>query len=168
MVKNGLYVVMGVAGSGKSVIGAAFAHALEVEFVEGDDFHSARNIERMSAGIPLTDDDRADWLHALAFRLRVSHNADDGVVIACSALKRSYRDVLRGGASEVRFVFLDGSRELIAQRLADRGGHFMRPAMLASQFEILEPPAADENAWVCDIRKSPPEIVADLLARATR
>lgn len=125
MVKNGLYVVMGVAGSGKSVIGAAFAHALDVEFVEGDDFHSARNIERMSAGIPLTDDDRADWLHALAFRLRVSHNADDGVVIACSALKRSYRDVLRGGASEVRFVFLDGSRELIAQRLADRGGHFL-------------------------------------------
>ena len=168
MVKNGLYVVMGVAGSGKSVIGAAFAHALDVEFVEGDDFHSARNIERMSAGIPLTDDDRADWLHALAFRLRVSHNADDGVVIACSALKRSYRDVLRGGAADTRFVFLDGSRELIAQRLADRGGHFMRPAMLDSQFEILEPPAADEKAWVCDIRKSPREIVADLVARASR
>ena len=165
MVKNGLYVVMGVAGSGKSVIGAAFAHALDVEFVEGDDFHSARNIERMSAGIPLTDDDRADWLHALAFRLRVSHNADDGVVIACSALKRAYRDVLRGGAGDVRFVFLDGPRELIAERLADRGGHFMRPALLDSQFEILEPPAADENAWVCDIRKSPQEIVADLVAR---
>ena len=159
---------MGVAGSGKSVIGAAFAHALDVEFVEGDDFHSARNIERMSAGIPLTDDDRADWLHALAFRLRVSHNAGDGVVIACSALKRSYRDVLREGAADVRFVFLDGPRELITERLADRGGHFMRPAMLDSQFAILEPPAADENAWVCDIRNSAQEIVADLVARATR
>jgi gluconokinase len=167
-VNKGLYVVMGVAGSGKSLIGAAFARALDVEFVEGDDFHSAQNIERMSAGIPLTDEDRADWLRALAFRLRVNKSARTGLVIACSALKRSYRDVLRGGASDVRFIFLSGPRELIAQRLADRGGHFMRPAMLDSQLEILEEPGADEDVWVCDIRKSPQEIVADLVARATR
>lgn len=167
MVKNDLYVVMGVAGSGKSLIGSQFARALDVEFVEGDDFHSAQNIERMAAGIPLTDEDRADWLRALAFRLRVTKNAGAGVVIACSALKRAYRDVLRAGASDVRFIFLEGPRELIAKRLADRGGHFMRPAMLDSQFEILEEPDAEEDAWVCDIRKSPREIVEDLVARAT-
>jgi len=158
---------MGVAGSGKSVIGAAFAHALDVEFVEGDDFHSARNIERMSAGIPLTDDDRADWLHALAFRLRVSHNADDGVVIACSALKRSYRDILRAGAPDTRFIFLNGPRKLIAKRLAERPGHFMRAAMLDSQFATLEEPSDDENPWVCDIRRPPDEIVKDLFTRAS-
>ena len=162
-----MYVVMGVAGSGKSVIGAAFAHALDVEFVEGDDFHSARNIERMSAGIPLTDDDRADWLHALAFRLRVSHNADDGVVIACSALKRSYRDILRAGAPDTRFIFLNGPRKLIAKRLAERPGHFMRAAMLDSQFATLEEPSDDENPWVCDIRRPPDEIVKDLFTRAS-
>ena len=168
MVENGLYVVMGVAGAGKSVIGSEFARAIDVDFVEGDDFHSATNVARMSAGIPLADDDRADWLRALAFRLRVTKNAGTGVVIACSALKRSYRDVLRGGAADLQLIFLKGPRELIAQRLAERGGHFMPASLLDSQVAILEEPSADENAWVCDISQPTAQIVADLVARASQ
>lgn len=168
MVKNGLYVVMGVAGSGKSLIGSQFARALDIEFVEGDDFHSTRNIERMSAGIPLTDEDRADWLSALAFRLRVTKNAGTGVVIACSALKRAYRDVLRGGAEDVRFIFLKGPPDVIAQRLANRPDHYMRASMLDSQLAILEEPSSGENAWVCDITQTPQQIVDDLVSRASK
>ena len=168
MVKSGLYVVMGVAGSGKSLIGSALAHALDLEFVEGDEFHSPQSIDKMSAGIALTDADRADWLRALAFRLRVHHDAGTGLVVACSALKRSYRDVLRVGASDVRFVFLAGPRELIAQRLSDRGRHFMPASLLDSQFATLEDPSPDENAWVVDIAKTPAEIVTDLVARASQ
>ena len=167
MVENGLYVVMGVAGSGKSLIGSQFARALDLEFVEGDDFHSARNIERMAAGIPLTDEDRADWLSALAFRLRVTKNAGTGVVIACSALKRSYRDTLRAGAATVRFIFLKGPPDVIAQRLANRAGHYMAASMLDSQLAILEEPSPDESAWVCDITQTPQQIVDDLVSRAS-
>jgi gluconokinase len=162
-VHNGLYAVMGVAGSGKSLIGAALAHALEIEFVEGDDFHSARNITRMASGIPLTDVDRADWLNALAKRISGARKAGNGLVVACSALKRSYRDILRRDSPELRFIFLNGSRELIATRLAGRGGHFMPPTLLDSQFATLEVPSADERAWVCDIDNSPDSIVANLV-----
>jgi len=165
-VNKGLYVMMGVAGSGKSLIGAALAHALDVEFVEGDEFHSEHNIDKMSRGIPLTDADRAEWLGALAFRLRVNRRAGTGIVIACSALKRSYRDVLRGGTKDVHFIFLTGPRDLIAQRLAARGGHFMPASLLDSQLATLEAPAPDENAWVCDITKPPAEIITDLVKSA--
>jgi gluconokinase len=166
-VNKGLYVVMGVAGSGKSRIGSSLALALGVEFLEGDDFHTAQSIEKMSAGIPLTDEDRAGWLQTLALRLRTAAETGNGAVIACSALKRSYRDVLRAGAPDARFIFLDGPRDLIAQRLEGRGGHFMRATMLDSQFGALETPAPDENAWVYDIRSSPDEIVKDIVARAS-
>ncbi|MEA2705240.1 MAG: gluconokinase, partial [Gemmatimonadaceae bacterium] len=118
---------MGVAGSGKSVIGAALADALGIEFVEGDQYHSAENVQRMSQGIPLTDDDRALWLLSLAARIREARQAGAGVVISCSALKRAYRDTLRVEASDLRFVFLKGERALIAERLATRRGHFMPP-----------------------------------------
>jgi gluconokinase len=121
----------------------------------------------MSAGIPLTDDDRAGWLQTLALRLRTAAETGSGVVIACSALKRSYRETLRAGAPDTVFVFLDGPRDLIARRLADRGGHFMRPLMLDSQFAALEEPEPDENVWVCDVHSSPEEIVGDLAARAS-
>lgn len=167
MVKNGLYVVMGVAGSGKTLIGAALAHALDVEFVDGDDFHSPENIRKMAAGIPLSDDDRSGWLNALASRLRDAENAGKGVVIACSALKRAYRDVLRGGAGDVRFIYLKGSRELIGRRLASRGGHFMHASMLDSQLAVLEEPTPDEKAWVVDITQSPEQIVANLVTRTS-
>ena len=165
---KGLYVVMGVAGSGKSLIGAALAHTLDVGFVDGDDFHSAENVRKMTAGIPLTDDDRAAWLRSLAFRLRRAKDEGSGLVVACSALKRSYRDILRSELSDVRFVFLKGSRDLLAERLAKRGGHFMPASLLDSQLVTLEEPAPDENAWVVDITKSPAEIVKDLAAHASQ
>jgi gluconokinase len=166
-VSNRLFVVMGVAGSGKSLIGAALAHALGTEFVEGDAYHSAENVERMSRGVPLTDDDRARWLHALAARIREAKEDGAGLVLSCSALKRSYRDILRAGASDLRFVFLRGERALIAERLAGRRGHFMPPSLLESQFAALEEPSPDERAWVCDIRKSPDDLVAALAANAS-
>jgi gluconokinase len=164
-VKNGLYVVMGVAGSGKSVIGATLARSLNVAFIEGDDLHSAANVARMASGIPLTDDDRRDWLAALAEQIRQAKNAGVGLVVTCSALRRSYRDVLRGAASDVRFIFLDGPRALIAQRLQNRIGHYMPPSLLDSQFATLEVPMADERVWKFAIASSPEQIVAEILAR---
>ena len=166
-VNKGLYVVMGVSGSGKSLIGAAFANALGVDFVEGDQYHPAENVERMAAGVPLTDENRAGWLRALAARIREAKDAGTGLVMACSALKRSYRDILRAEAPELQFVFLQGPRPLIADRLAGRRGHFMPPSLLESQFATLEEPSPDEDAWVCDINQSPEDIVATLVARAS-
>jgi len=168
MPSSEVYVLMGVAGSGKSLIGAALAKALGVDFVEGDHYHPPQNVQRMSAGIPLTDEDRAQWLRALALRIREAKNARTGLVVSCSALKRAYRDVLRAQARDVRFVFLKGERALIAERLAGRRGHFMPPSLLDSQFAALEEPAPDENVWVCDIRQSPEDIVAIVVARASK
>ena len=158
-----LYVVMGVSGSGKSVIGSRLARALGLEFVEGDSYHSSENVARMSAGIPLTDADRQAWLAAIAARLDAARRAGVGLVVSCSALKRSYRDVLRAGRADIQFVCLQGDRALIDQRLADRRGHFMPSSLLDSQFAILEPPSADEDAWVCDISQPPDVIVAHLV-----
>jgi gluconokinase len=158
---------MGVAGSGKSVIGAALADALGLAFVEGDRYHSAENVRRMAMGIPLTDEDRAEWLRSLAELIREAKDAEAGLVMTCSALKRSYRDMLRAAAPEVRFVFLRGPQPLVAERLEGRRGHFMHPSLLASQFAALEEPAPDEDAWVCDIGQSPEEIVAALVERAS-
>lgn len=158
-------VVMGVAGAGKSLIGEALARALDVEFVEGDTFHSAENVSRMAAGVPLTDELRAGWLRLLADRLAAAHRNGTSLVITCSALKRSYRDLLRAGAPDVRFVFLKGERDLIAQRLTARRGHFMPPSLLDSQFATLEEPAPDERPLTFDIAESPRDIVASLLAR---
>lgn len=163
-----LYVVMGVTGSGKSTVGAAFAHALGVEFVEGDDFHPSANVRRMASGIPLTDDDRAGWLAALASRIRDANDAGKGLVLTCSALKRSYRNVLRSAAPDLQFVFLKASRELLANRLSVRTGHFMPASLLDSQLSTLEEPAFDEHAWVCDMDASPEKIVADLNARVSK
>lgn len=158
---------MGVSGSGKSLIGAAFAHALGIDFVEGDDYHSVENVQRMSSGIPLTDDNRAQWLRSLAGRLREAKGAGTGLVMTCSALKKSYRDVLRSGANEVQLVFLRGPRELLVERLALRRGHFMPPSLLDSQLATLEEPEPDERAWVCDISDTPRQLVATLVALAS-
>ena len=164
---TGLYVIMGVSGSGKTLIGALLARALDVEFLAGDDLHPADNVKRMAAGIPLTDEDRRGWLTRIAERLRDAKRAGLGLVVSCSALKRIYRDLLRSaGVSDVRFVYLAGSRQLLAERLANRRGHFMPAALLESQLAILEAPSPDEHAWVCDIRKTPDAIVADLVKRA--
>lgn len=158
---------MGVSGSGKSTIGAALAQALGVPFIEGDEYHPPENVERMALGVPLTDDDRWPWLRALAAHIREAKDAGTGLVMSCSALKRSYRDILRAAANDVRLIYLKGERVLIAERLPARRGHFMPPALMDSQFATLEEPTPDEHAWVCDITKSPQEIVADLVARAS-
>jgi gluconokinase len=164
---TGLYVIMGVSGSGKSLIGAMLATALDIAFVEGDGLHPADNVKRMAEGIALTDDNRRSWLTQIAERLRDAKRAGTGLVVSCSALKRIYRDLLRAvGAADVRFVFLTGSRALLAERMASRRGHFMPASLLDSQLEILEPPSPDEHAWVCDIRETPDAIVADLVRRA--
>lgn len=160
-----IYVVMGISGSGKTIIGSALARALDIDFVEGDDYHPAENVQRMSQAIPLTDDDRIAWLRALAAKIRQAEAAGIGLVMTCSALKRAYRDVLRG-AGEVQLIFLRGPRALIAERLANRRGHFMPPALLDSQFAILEEPSDDEQPWVCDITQSPEDLVAALVSRA--
>ena len=164
---TGLYVIMGVSGSGKTTIGAHLARELDIEFVEGDGLHPAENVKRMAAGIPLTDDDRHGWLLAIADRLREAKRAGVGLVVSCSALKRGYRDLLRSvGDADVRFVYLAGRRALLAERLAKRRGHFMPPSLLESQLAILEEPAPDERALVCDIRDTPDTIVADLVGRS--
>ena len=166
-VHTGLYVIMGVSGSGKSLIGALLARALEIEFVEGDGLHPPENVQRMAAGIPLTDDDRHGWLIAIAARLREAKRAGAGLVISCSALKRRYRDLLRSvGDANARFVYLAGSRALLAERLAQRRAHYMPASLLESQLAILEEPSPDEHAWVCDISGTPDAIVADLVGRA--
>lgn len=159
---------MGVCGAGKSVIGAKLARELGVEFVEGDDLHPPENVRRMAAGIPLTDDDRHGWLLAIATRLREAKRAGVGLVASCSALRRRYRDLLRSaGDPGVRFIFLAGTRELLAERMTSRRGHFMPASLLESQLATLEEPTPDERAWVCDISQAPDAIVADLVTRAT-
>src|ERR1700704_6363394 len=130
-VHTGLYVIMGVSGSGKSLIGAMLARALDIQFVEGDDLHPPDNVKRMAAGIPLTDDNRRGWLVAIADRLREAKRPKVGLVVSCSAPKRIYRDLLRSvGATDLRFVYLAGSQELLAERMANRRGHFMPLSLL--------------------------------------
>jgi gluconokinase len=158
-------VVMGVSGCGKSTVGRALAAALGVDFVEGDEWHPPRNVALMAAGTPLTDDDRREWLHALAGRLGAAHAAGHGLVLSCSALRRGYRDLLRAGAPGLRFVFLHGSPALLAERLHARAGHYMPPSLLRSQLDTLEAPAADEAAISLDISQPPAQLVAEALRR---
>ncbi len=160
------YVIMGVSGSGKTTIGAMLARALDIEFVDGDDLHPPENVQRMAAGIALTDDDRGPWLLAIAARLRAAQRAAAGLVVACSALKRGYRDVLRReGDADVRFVFLKGRRAILEKRMTARRGHYMPTTLLDSQLAALEEPSSEEQAWVCDIDRAPDAIVADLMTR---
>ncbi len=156
-------VVMGAAGAGKTRIGSALAEALGVPFVEGDTFHPAENIALMAAGIPLTDENRRGWLIALAQELRAAREVPTGVVLACSALKRRYRDVLRAGDDTVRFIFLSTDAAVLRERLATRSGHYMPPSLIDSQLEALEPPHADERAWTFDAREAPDMIVASVV-----
>jgi gluconokinase len=166
-VHTGLYVVMGASASGKTTIGAQLARALDVSFVDGDDLHPPENVRKMATGTPLTDDDRRGWLLALAARLRDARGRGVGLVVASSALKRKYRDLLRDeGAADVQFIYLKGTREILAQRIGNRAGHFMPASLLDSQLETLEEPSAEEHAWVCDVHNTPDQIVADLVARA--
>jgi gluconokinase len=157
-------VVMGVSGAGKTTIGTDLAERLGVEYAEADRFHPARNIEKMSAGIPLTDDDRLPWLEALAGWIR--EHAGSGGVISSSALKRRYRDILRGGG-DVWFLHLDGRRDLIAERLAARKGHFMPASLLDSQLADLEPLRPGEHGVTVDASRPPDELVDQAVAAFT-
>jgi gluconokinase len=136
---------MGVSGSGKSTIGETLAGRLGWRFEDGDRFHPASNVAKMSAGQPLTDDDRRPWLQSIADEIDRVCAAGQRLVVACSALKRAYREILLHGRNDVRIVFLDGTEALIASRLAQRKGHFMPPGLLASQFQTLEPPRPSER-----------------------
>jgi gluconokinase len=156
---------MGVSGSGKSTIAEKLAQRLGWTFEDGDRFHPASNVAKMSAGHPLTDEDRWPWLQAIADEIDRVCKAGEHVVIACSALKRSYRDVLVHGRHDVRIVYLKGTQELIAGRLAARKGHFMPPGLLASQFKTLEPPDGDENPVIVSIDASVEEIVDDTVSQ---
>ncbi len=143
-----LVTVMGVSGSGKTTVGAALAQRLHLPFEDADDLHPAANVEKMSAGIPLDDADRLPWLRAVgAWQSALA----DGGVMSCSALRRSYRDVLREAAPDQVFVHLAGDREIVARRVAGRPGHFMPTALVDSQFATLEPLGADENGVTIDL-----------------
>ena len=158
-------VVMGVSGSGKSTIADKLAERLGWTFEDGDRFHPESNVAKMSAGHPLTDEDRWPWLQAIADEIDRVCKASAQVVIACSALKRAYRDILVHGRSDVRIIYLGGTQELIASRLAARKGHFMPPGLLTSQFKTLEPPGADEHPVTVSIDASVEAIVDDIVAQ---
>ena len=153
-------IVMGVSSSGKSSIGKALAERLGWRFSDGDDFHPPANVEKQRAGQALTDEDRWPWLQSIADEIdRVT--AEDGkLVVACSALKRAYRDLLVHGRHDIRIVYLDGSRELIAKRMAARKNHFMPPSLLDSQFKTLEVPGTDERVIAVSIDDDIDGIVA--------
>jgi gluconokinase len=155
-----IVVVMGVSGSGKTVVGSALAKALGGRFAEGDRFHPPENIGRMSAGLPLRDEDRWGWLDAIAVEIGEAERHGETLVVACSALKRVYRDRLRLASRHLRFVCLEIERDVAAARVAARKGHFMPASLIDSQFAALEPPTADENAIKLDSAKDPAELVA--------
>lgn len=158
MMENRKIIVMGVAGSGKSSVGAALGAAMGAPYIDGDDLHSTDNIAKMSAGIALTDDDRWPWLTKIGETL-AGHPGT--ILIGCSALKRSYRDLIRKAAgAPVTFIHCAGGRALIAERMAKRPGHFMPTSLLDSQFAALEPPDADEAAITLNIATPLVDLVA--------
>lgn len=152
-------IVMGVSGAGKSTIGALVADAMNFPFVDADSLHPVANIRKMAAGTPLNDDDRQPWLELVGHELSAA--TSPGIVIACSALKRRYRDIIRSKAPSTIFLQLDGSLEVLSSRLEGRSGHFMPVALLASQLAALEPLADDERAVVIDISAGIGKIVVD-------
>jgi gluconokinase len=147
-----LIVVMGVSGCGKSTVGLALADRLRIPFLDADDLHPASNVDKMSRGIPLTDDDRAPWLSAVGEKL--ARHGVTGLVVACSALKAAYREVLRRHAPEVFFVHLESSKQVIATRIVVRSEHFMPLTLLDSQLETLEPLSADERGVALNAAQS--------------
>ena len=150
---------MGVAGCGKSTVGVQLASKLGATFLDADDFHPPANVARMAAGTPLTDADRAAWLDVLAERLATGRARGERLVLACSALKRSYRDTLRGGAPDLTLVHLTGTPALLAERLSARQGHYMPATLLPSQLATLQPPQPDENGLTLDISAGPERLV---------
>ena len=159
-----LVVVMGASGCGKSTVGQLLARQLQAEFLEGDDLHPPRNIERMAAGIPLTDNDRRDWLLQIAEQIADARAGRHGLVVSCSALKRSYRELLRTASPTLAFVHLHVERALLEARMRARTDHFMPVSLLESQLATLEPPGADEHAVTVDATLPPSQIAAHAAA----
>lgn len=157
-------IMMGVSGSGKTTIAKGVADHLHWQMLEGDKLHPPANVEKMSHGIALNDEDRWPWLHAIAQAIDEWRTNQVSGVVACSALKRAYRDILIGDRPDVILVYLQGSQELIAARLAARKNHYMPPSLLGSQFATLEEPGADENPIVESIAPSPEEIIDRVIA----
>jgi gluconokinase len=158
-------VVMGVAGSGKTTVATLLADRLGITYAEADQFHPQANIDKMTAGTALTDEDRWPWLEAIRDWLSSEAEAGRSGVVTCSALRRSYRDLLRDARGEVCFVHLSGSPELLAERMQHRSGHFMPTSLLPSQLATLEPLTADERGMTLDVSASPQELADEILAR---
>jgi gluconokinase len=156
-----IVIIFGVSGAGKTTVGKLFASELGWRFVEADDFHPATNIKKMRSGHPLTDKDRWPWLERLRQQIEQSLSAGENAVIACSALKRAYRDRLRV-SHEVKFVFLSGDYALVEKQLRSRSAHFMNPALLQSQFDALEPPQPGEGVFKIELGRTPAEIVNEI------
>lgn len=162
---NHVFVLMGVSGSGKSAVANAVAYQLKAAFLDGDFLHPRANIEKMSAGNPLNDDDRQPWLEAINDAAFAMQRTNAVSLIVCSALKKSYRDILRKGNDNLSFVYLKGDFDTIETRLRARKGHFFKPQMLVTQFETLEEPGSDErNVLVVDINQSLDDVVADTVS----
>ena len=159
-------LVMGVAGSGKTTVANALALGLDLEMIEGDDYHCVANVEKMRTGVPLTDEDRWPWLRSLAGILGDRHERAIGTVLACSALRRSYRDVIRSGIpiDEVFTIHLDLGATRLRERLTTRRGHYMPASLLESQLEALERPRDDEPGVAIDASRGLDEVVADAVA----
>jgi gluconokinase len=160
-------IVMGVSGAGKSTVASRLAQRLNRTFLEGDSFHPPQNVEKMKTGTPLADADREPWLKAIAARIDAARSAQQPIVVTCSALKRVYRATLAVSNTDVGFVYLQGAKELIAQRLARRKGHFMPPQLLDSQFAALQEPADDEPSIVVPIDATPDDIVETIVEKCT-
>ena len=158
-------VVMGVSGSGKTTVAKLLAERAGWQFQEGDTLHPPANVEKMSAGIPLTNSDRLPWLRKIAETIDAWRAHGESGVVTCSALKRSYRDIIVGDRPDVRLVYLKGSHDLIRQRMAARHGHFMPSTLLDSQFATLEEPSPDENAITVHIEGSPEKIAREIADR---
>ena len=159
-----IVVVMGVAGCGKTSVGERLAERLGWSMLEGDAFHPQANKDKMAGGTPLTDDDRLPWLDEIAREMRRHDSGGQSAIVTCSALKRSYRDRLRAGAADVRFVHLTGTRAVHEERIRARTGHFMPASMLDSQLATLEPPGADEAAIAVDIDQPLEAIAGKVIA----
>ena len=159
-----IVIIFGVSGSGKTTLGKLLAHELDWRFYEADDFHSPVNIEKMRRGVPLTDEDRQPWLEHLRELIKRAMAAGENAVLACSALKRAYRDRLRTN-DEVKFVFLHGDHALVEKQMRQRRGHFMDPELLRSQFADLEEPQPDEHVLTIELGRIPQELVEEIKAK---